>query len=131
MFKNYFLTALRVLTGNRSYSAINIKGLSVGISSALIIFSILHIHTSFDQFHTKKDRIYRVVTDSDDNGKINPTHDTPIIQQGLQGFECRVLIGAGVFILTVGVSLIIATISVGYQVLRAALANPVHALKYE
>lgn len=79
MFINYLQTAIRVLQRNRSYTLINVVGLSIGISSALIIFSILHIHTGFDRFHSKKDRIYRVVTDSDDNGKVNHTQGSPIL----------------------------------------------------
>ncbi len=64
MIRNYFKTAVRSLARNRNYTIINISGLAVGISVCLIIFLIIQYHTSFDNFHSKKDRIYRVLTES-------------------------------------------------------------------
>jgi putative ABC transport system permease protein len=61
MLKNYFKTAIRNLVQNRSYSFVNITGLVVGIAACLLIFLVLQYEQSFDSFHTKKDRIYRVV----------------------------------------------------------------------
>jgi putative ABC transport system permease protein len=63
MFKNYFKTAFRSLTRNRDYTIINIAGLAVGIAVCMMIFIIIQFQTSFDNFHTKKDRIYRVLTE--------------------------------------------------------------------
>lgn len=63
MFKNYFKTAFRSLVRNKTYSIVNIAGLAVGIAVCMMIFSIIQFHTSFDAFHTKKDRIYRVLTE--------------------------------------------------------------------
>ena len=63
MFKNYFKTAFRSLTRNRNYTIINIAGLAVGIAVCMMIFIIIQIQTSFDNFHAKKDRIYRVLTE--------------------------------------------------------------------
>ena len=64
MFKNYFKTAFRSLFRNRNYTVINIAGLAVGIGVCLVIFIIIQFQTSFDNFHKKKDRIYRVLTES-------------------------------------------------------------------
>jgi ABC-type antimicrobial peptide transport system permease subunit len=63
MFKNYFKTAFRSLTRNRNYTIINIAGLAVGIAVCMMIFIIIQFQTSFDNFHTKKDRVYRVLTE--------------------------------------------------------------------
>ncbi|HUQ64752.1 MAG TPA: ABC transporter permease [Flavitalea sp.] len=63
MLKNYFKTALRSLTRNRSYTIINIAGLAVGIAVCILIFIIIQFHTSFDDFHTKKARVCRVLTE--------------------------------------------------------------------
>src|SRR6187551_2653713 len=63
MFKNYFKTAFRSLTRNRNYTIINIAGLAVGIAVCMMIFIIIQFQTSFDNFHPKKDRIYRVLTE--------------------------------------------------------------------
>jgi len=63
MIKNYLLTALRNLRHNKLFSLINVLGLSIGISAALVIYLIVHYEFSFEQFRPAKDRIYRVVTD--------------------------------------------------------------------
>jgi putative ABC transport system permease protein len=63
MFKNYFKTAIRSLVRNRSFTVINIAGLAVGIAVCLMIFIIIQFQTSFDNFHSKKDRTYRVLTE--------------------------------------------------------------------
>jgi putative ABC transport system permease protein len=63
MFKNYFKTAFRSLIRNRNYTVINIAGLAVGIAVCMIIFMIIQFQTSFDNFHSKNDRIYRVLTE--------------------------------------------------------------------
>ena len=63
MIKNYFLTAFRTLIRNRNYTIINIAGLAVGIAVCMMIYIIIRFHTSFDTFHSKKDRIYRVLTE--------------------------------------------------------------------
>jgi putative ABC transport system permease protein len=63
MFKNYFHAGFRSLIRNRNYTIINIAGLAVGIAVCMMIFFIIRFHTSFDNFHAKKDRIYRVLTE--------------------------------------------------------------------
>ncbi len=68
MFKNYFKTALRTFRRNKGFTAINVLGLSIGISAALVIFLIVNYEFSFDKFETDKDRIYRVAMDMKFNG---------------------------------------------------------------
>jgi putative ABC transport system permease protein len=63
MFRNYLKIARRNLMRNKSYAAINITGLAVGIAVCMMIFIIIQFQTSFDNFHEKKDRIYRVLTE--------------------------------------------------------------------
>jgi len=63
MFKNYFKTAIRNLKRNKSYAVINVLGLAVGIAASLLIFLVIQFETSFDNFHKKKDSIYRVGTE--------------------------------------------------------------------
>ncbi|HEY4198728.1 MAG TPA: ABC transporter permease, partial [Mucilaginibacter sp.] len=64
MFKNYLKTAWRNLARNKSYAAINITGLAIGIAACLLIFLVVQFETSFDNFHTKRNSIYRVLTAS-------------------------------------------------------------------
>lgn len=60
MIKNYFKTAFRNLMRNKSFTIINVLGLAVGIAASLLIFLVMRYETSFDNFHAKKDHIYRV-----------------------------------------------------------------------
>jgi putative ABC transport system permease protein len=63
MLKNYFKIALRNLWRHRVFSFINIMGLSVGMTACLLIFLYVRFEMSYDKFHPKVDRIYRVVAD--------------------------------------------------------------------
>jgi putative ABC transport system permease protein len=63
MIRNYFKTAFRNLTRNKNYTIINIAGLVGGIAVCLVIFIIIQFELSFDNFHSKKNRIYRVLTE--------------------------------------------------------------------
>src|SRR4051812_23337028 len=63
MFKNYFKTAIRNLKRNKSYALINVLGLAVGIAASLLIFLVIQFESSFDDFHKKKDSIYRVASE--------------------------------------------------------------------
>jgi putative ABC transport system permease protein len=54
-----------------------------------------------------------------------------VMNRWLQGYAYRTSIGIGIFILAGGLGLLIALLSVGYQTLRAAKANPVDSLRYE
>ena len=60
MLKNYFKIAWRNLVRNKSFSIINILGLAVSMSICLLIIMIVIDQYSFDSYHSKKDRIYRV-----------------------------------------------------------------------
>ncbi len=68
MFKNYLLTAFRNFWRNKVFSTINMLGLSIGISAALVIFLIVYYEFSFDKFEKDSGRIYRVVLDAKFNG---------------------------------------------------------------
>ena len=60
MFKNFLTVAYRNVVKYKSYSLINIIGFALGISCFLLIFFFIRDELSFDTFHTKADRIYRV-----------------------------------------------------------------------
>jgi putative ABC transport system permease protein len=64
MFKNYFKTAIRNFWRNKTFSVINVLGLSIGISAALVMFIIVYYEFSFDTYQPDPDRIYRVVLDA-------------------------------------------------------------------
>lgn len=60
MLKNYLKVTVRNLLKNKGYFAINLLGLTIGVACALLIFVVIRYEMSFDGFHTKADRIYRV-----------------------------------------------------------------------
>ena len=60
MFKNYLITIWRQIQKNKLFSFINIFGLALGMAACLVIAQYVKFHTSFDEFHTKSDRIFRV-----------------------------------------------------------------------
>ncbi|HKB45959.1 MAG TPA: ABC transporter permease [Chitinophagaceae bacterium] len=63
MIKNYLKTAFRNLKRNKSYAIINVLGLAIGIAASLMIFLVIQFETSFDNFHKKKNSIYRLGTE--------------------------------------------------------------------
>ena len=69
MIKNYLLIAFRNLLKNKGFSFINIFGLAIGMAACLLILQYVTFELSFDKFHTKGDRIYRINQDRYDNGK--------------------------------------------------------------
>jgi putative ABC transport system permease protein len=62
MIKNYFKIAFRSFKRHKLFTLINIIGLSIGISAALVIYLIVNYDFTFDKFHKDGDRIYRVVS---------------------------------------------------------------------
>ena len=66
MIRNYLKIALRNLQNQKLYTSLNILGLGIGIASCLLILLYVSHEFSYDTFHSKADRIYRVSL----NGKI-------------------------------------------------------------
>ena len=54
-----------------------------------------------------------------------------IMQNWLDDFAYRIQIGAGIFLVTIAGSIIIAWLTVGYNAIKAAITNPSEALRYE
>jgi len=60
MLRNYLQIALRNIIRQKGYSLINISGLAIGIMSCLLIVMYVVDEFSYDRFHEKGDRIYRL-----------------------------------------------------------------------
>ncbi|HEY0612911.1 MAG TPA: ABC transporter permease [Chitinophaga sp.] len=95
MVKNYFRTAFRVYTRNKVFTAINVLGLSVGISAALIIFLIVQFEYSYDKAETDANRIFRVVMDfkfsgNDGYSAAVPAPLSTAVQREVPGIEAVV-----------------------------------------
>ena len=61
MIKNYFIITWRNLLKNKTFSLINIAGLSIGIACAMLIMLYVKDEVSFDRFHKNVNHIYRIV----------------------------------------------------------------------
>ncbi|WP_337043934.1 FtsX-like permease family protein [Emticicia sp. 17c] len=70
MIRNYLKIAWRNLLKNRTFGAINLFGLVMGLTTCLLIFLYVNDELSFDRFHSKADRIYRI----DNELKFNGNH---------------------------------------------------------
>jgi len=60
MLKILFKTSFRNIWRNRTNSIINLLSLVIGITVSIVIYTIIEYQYSFDHFHTKADRVYRV-----------------------------------------------------------------------
>jgi putative ABC transport system permease protein len=70
MIFNYLKTALRNVKKYPTYSFINIAGLAIGMACVVLIVLFIRDESSYDRFHAKADRIYRVVDSFDVPGGI-------------------------------------------------------------
>ncbi|WP_420385989.1 ABC transporter permease [Roseivirga sp.] len=70
MIKNYFKTALRNLLRNKSFAAMNILGLVLGISGTIIIYRITAFEQSFEDYHEHADQVYRINLVQDNDGDV-------------------------------------------------------------
>jgi putative ABC transport system permease protein len=63
MIKNYLRVAFRNLWRHKGFSFLNIMGLTIGMSACFLVFLYVKFELSYDDFHSKGNRIYRIVTD--------------------------------------------------------------------
>ncbi len=77
MFANYIKIAFRILIRNKGYSFINLSGLAVGLASAILILLWVQNEISYDRFHTKSDRIYKMFSRDNFNGRTDVWPTTP------------------------------------------------------
>jgi len=92
MFKNYFVIAYRNLLRNKTYSAINISGLSIGLASSLLIVLFVLSELNYDEFHPQAENIYRVtnyriLSNTSDNLTTTPLPLGPVITSEFEEVE--------------------------------------------
>jgi uncharacterized membrane protein len=109
MIKNYLKIALRTLWRHKAFSAINILGLAIGLATCLIILLFVAHELSYDRYMKLVVLAWWGM------------------QLWLQDFEYRTDISWWIF----GLALFIALLTVSFHALRAAISNPVAALRNE
>jgi putative ABC transport system permease protein len=97
MFRNYLKIAFRYLLRNKGYTTINILGLAIGIACCLLIMLFVRTEFSYDRFHSKSDRIYRLWQQEKVEGQefintVTPVSAVTVIQSTYPEVEttCRV-----------------------------------------
>jgi predicted permease len=79
MLKNFFKVAFRNLARSKGFTFINIAGLAIGMSAAMLILLWIQSEVSYDQFHEKRDRIYEAWNRATFSGKLQCWNTTPKI----------------------------------------------------
>jgi len=64
MLRNLLKISLRNLIKNKSHTAINVAGLSLGLTAAIIIYKVVMFEMSFDKYHESSEHTYRLVIDA-------------------------------------------------------------------
>lgn len=85
MFRTYLRIASRNFSKDKFFSIINISGLAIGISVVLIISLYIIHETSFDRFHSKADRVYRMITHLEMAGNMSDYNSTfPVLAKTME-----------------------------------------------
>ncbi|MRG45273.1 FtsX-like permease family protein [Chitinophaga sp. SYP-B3965] len=107
MIKNFFKVAYRNLLRNKGFSLINITGLAIGMSAAILILLWIQDEVDYDEFHENKDRIYQVWNRVPYEGEIStwnsvPEPLAPALEKDLPEVERTVRVKSSDFLLSVG-----------------------------
>ena len=97
MFKNYLKTALRHLWKNKTSSAINVVGLTVGLTCCLLIALYIQNELSYDNFEKNGKRIARVIMEyqfagssASTKGNFTSVRVAPVLKQNFPEIESSI-----------------------------------------
>jgi putative ABC transport system permease protein len=80
MWRNFILVAIRSISRNKAFSAINIAGLAIGLASAIFIILYILNELSYDRFHERSEDIYRLYMDAAmANSEFKGAHNAPVM----------------------------------------------------
>lgn len=79
MLKSYLRIAFRNLFKHRTYSAINILGLAIGLTCFILIMLYVKDELSYDRYHSNADRIFRIAVDVQTKDGLQQNAQTPPI----------------------------------------------------
>lgn len=77
MIRNYITTAIRNLLKHKGYSLVNVIGLALGLTGCILMLLYIRYETSFDDFHLKQDRMYRIEVNMLFDGRESKFTTTP------------------------------------------------------
>ncbi len=88
MFRNYLKLAFRNLSRQKAFSIINIAGLAIGLASSFMILLWVQDELSYDRFHSKANRTYRLIADAGSlQVAVAPAASAPAIKEQIPGVE--------------------------------------------
>lgn len=91
MLKNYFKIAWRNLIRQKSYSLLNIAGLSIGMACSILILLWVQNELSYDRFHSKADQLFRLTCNANDfKAAVSPAGLGRGLQQQMPEIEATV-----------------------------------------
>jgi ABC-type antimicrobial peptide transport system permease subunit len=108
LLNNYFKTSCRSLMRNKTFSTINVIGLAVGMAGAILLLLWIQNIFNYDNFHTKRDRIYQIYNREQSGGEVHVWSSTshplgPALKEGWSQIEESVRLNwVGAFILKNG-----------------------------
>ncbi len=79
MLKNYIKIAWRNLLMDKSFTALNILSLTIGLTFSLLLFYYVKDELSFDNYHEKGDRIYRISSELVEPDKTDMVAISPMV----------------------------------------------------
>ena len=95
MLFNYIKIAIRAFRRNLSHSIINVIGLTLAITCSLAIFLLVSDELSYDKFHERGNRIYRLVIYASDGSNSTPGVPLPLplaFKTDFPGLERQILL---------------------------------------
>lgn len=92
MFRSYLLIAARNLSNNFGYTLINVTGLAIGLASCLLVSLYIRFEMSYENFHSKKENIYRYIPRGERDGVVAmqtmlPAGFGPLIKDNFKEIE--------------------------------------------
>ena len=88
MLKNYINTALRFFLRNKTFTTINLLGLSIGLACVILITAWVSFELSYNSFHSRSDRIFRLSSKVFMSGteSLYPTQHAPVGKMVAESF---------------------------------------------
>jgi len=122
MFKNYLTTTYRHLLRYKLDSLLNISGLVIGLTAALLISLFIRHEISYDGFWQDSQRLYRIQTRWVMQGRadINIVNSPGPLKAAFENYFLAGLLASVVVVMTVG-----------SQAWSVARANPIKAIRHE
>ncbi|MFY0652865.1 MAG: ABC transporter permease [Cyclobacteriaceae bacterium] len=92
VMQNYFKISYRNFFRQKVYSSINVAGLAVGLACFILIFLYIRDELSYDKFHSKSNRIYRLIEhfQSDGIGEHSASQPFPVAHTLLNDYSGQV-----------------------------------------